>query len=327
MKFAIIGTGFITESFLQEASFCKGFEPTALVSRSLEHGQTFALKYGIPEVYDSLDEVIHNEAIEAAYIASPNSFHMPQAIRFLKTGKHVLCEKPIASNVAEFQKMLDCAEKNGALLLEAMRTAFDPSLRSLKNLISEMGKPRRAVLIYCHYSSRYDRFKNGEDVNTFNPSLSNSALMDLGVYCVRLMLELFGVPSKIQAANIKLQNGFEGSGTICASYPEMTTELLYSKIADSHVCSEIQFENGSILIQDVARLSGISIIRGGKTVLLPDDSEFLLLPEIKEFIRLTGNREEARRYNRMSLETLRILDEARRQGGVIFPADQDSNEG
>lgn len=322
MKFALVGTGAITAWFLREARLCSAFEAIAIVSRSREQAIDFAQKHDIPLAYDSLDQVACNPNIDAVYIASPNASHMAQAIQMLKAGKHVFCEKPIASNVQELQLMLDCARRNQRLLFEGIRNAYAPNLAVLRMLVSGMGQPRRAMLSFCRYSSRYDRFREGENVNTFNPDLSNSALMDMGVYCVRLMLELFGQPLKIAAASVRLANGFEGSGTILASYPAMTAELLYSKIATGQALSEIQFENGCIQIQDMASLDGITLYKNGRTELSLLHPQNTITAEVDYFTQLSIGDAGYRRACDLSLAALTIMDEARRQCGIVFPADQ-----
>lgn len=70
--------------------------------------------------------------IDAVYIASPNALHCEQTCLFLESGKHVLCEKPLCSNLPEAQKMVETARQNGVLLMEAMKTPTLPNYLSLK---------------------------------------------------------------------------------------------------------------------------------------------------------------------------------------------------
>ena len=87
--------------------------------------------------------------------ASPNSFHAAQSIMLLTGKKHVLCEKPAASNAWEWSAMVRAAEKNGVVVLEAMRPVFHPGFQAIKDCLPRLGTLRRATFIYCQYSSRY----------------------------------------------------------------------------------------------------------------------------------------------------------------------------
>ena len=98
MNFAIIGTNFISDWFMAAGKHCEKLHVQAVYSRTMEKGRAFADKYGIPDCYDSLEKLAAAENVEAVYVASPNAFHASQSIQMLEAGKHVLCEKSIASN-------------------------------------------------------------------------------------------------------------------------------------------------------------------------------------------------------------------------------------
>lgn len=322
MKIGIIGTGEITAKFIANASLNPEFEAAALLSRSRERGEAFAASCGIPKVYTTLEEMAADETLEAVYIASPNSLHCEQSIRMSEAGKHVFCEKAVASNSSELIAMLSAAEKNGKAFLEAMRPAFNPDLARLKAKIAEMGQPRNALISVCKYSSRYDAFRKGDVMNAFDPSLSNGAVMDMGSYSIFMLVALFGEPRQIFCTDVKLNNGFDGFGSFVGVYPNMAAEVLYSKINWSKVGSEIMFDDGSITIGDIPGVSNIEIHRRG------GQSEKMVktgLPEYKEeaamFIRCCKNPERAKPYHELSLAVMRVIDEVKRQNGIVFPAD------
>ena len=103
VRFAVIGTNFITDNFMNAGSQCEGFKVQAVYSRSMEKAKEYAEKYGIEDCYDSLDALAAAKDIDAVYVASPNALHAGQSIKMLKAGKHVLCEKTIASNSGEIR--------------------------------------------------------------------------------------------------------------------------------------------------------------------------------------------------------------------------------
>ncbi|HEY4390743.1 MAG TPA: Gfo/Idh/MocA family oxidoreductase, partial [Paenibacillus sp.] len=116
VRFGIIGTNWITERFIDAAMETERFELAAVYSRTEEKGRAFAAKYGNPAVYSEVSAMASSSEIDAVYIASPNSLHMEHAILCMDQGKHVLCEKPMASNVAEIRKMIEAAKRNNVIL-------------------------------------------------------------------------------------------------------------------------------------------------------------------------------------------------------------------
>ena len=96
--------------------------------------------------------------------------------------------------------------------MEAMKTTLLPNFQVIKENIHRIGKVRRYFTSFCKYSSRYDKYKNGEILNAFKPELSNGALMDIGVYCIEPIINLFGKPKSIKANGFMLESGVDGQG-------------------------------------------------------------------------------------------------------------------
>jgi predicted dehydrogenase len=294
----------------------------AVYSRKQETGDTFAGKHNIANVYTDYEEFLQSD-IDAVYIATPTYAHCPQALKAMEYKKHVLCEKIMAVNEKEASEMFRCAQKNEVVLLEAMRPDFDPAFDLVKEHLRKIGKLRRVTLEYCQYSSRYNRFRQGEVLNAFNPELSNAAIMDIGVYCIHTLVRLLGMPEEIKAFSTKLKNGFEGSGVVLMQYHDMMAEAIYSKITDSVNPSIFLGEEGSILIEGVAKPQSVEIIyRDGsreKISYTPADNNMVY--ELREFARLISEKCTRHPYREYSLDTARVVDEARRQNGIVFQAD------
>lgn len=326
VRFAVIGTNFITDRFIEAGRQCEGFYLQAVYSRTMERAKEYADQYQVEDCYDSLEDLAAAENIDAVYVASPNVCHAGQSIQMMNAGKHVLCEKPMASNARELEEMLQAAKDNHVVLLEAMRPVFDPGFAAIQEQLPKLGTIRRATFQYCQYSSRYDKFKRGVIENAFKPELSNGALMDIGVYCVHPMVKLFGKPDHILASGFKLSTGAEGMGTIVARYgEEMQAELLYSKITDSILPSQIQGEEGSMIIEEIPDTVCLKIRRRSdkqwEEIHIEKNSNNMYY-EIEEFIRLVENGESAAQHNQYSIWSLEVMDEARRQMGIVFPADK-----
>lgn len=339
MKIGMIGTNFISDEFVDAAMRIGGYELHSVYSRREETGRRFADRHRIAHVYTEMEPFLSDPELEAVYIASPNSFHCPQAIAAMNHGKHALVEKPIASNLAELTRMEAAARENGVILMEAMRPAYLPAYDWIKANLGRLGGIRGVEFHFCQYSRRYDRFKEGEVLNAFNPELSNAALMDIGVYVLHTFLMLFGRPEKVFSSSVKLSNGMEGCGTALFTYPEMTATLNWSKISDNPQPSLILGEDGFMTLDRLSRLEQVTLsLRNGESEVFVDDrTDNNMIYELEKFRELVGRNtsgkaaespdtafgEDILSITRLCVE---LTDEIRRQTGIVFPADNLSEE-
>ena len=327
IRFGMIGTGKIAEKFWQANRYGKDFELTAVYSRTLERARQFGFQKGQLQYFDDLEAFANSDCIDAVYVASPNCCHYEQVMTLLKAGKHVLCEKPMASNLEEVQEMFAEAEKQNLILLEGMRSIYAPSFQKMIPYMETLGTIRRATLQYCQYSSRYDNYKRGIVENAFKPELSNGALMDIGVYVVSCMIRLFGAPKSIKASGVKLHNGVDGAGTILMEYPDMIGEAIYSKITDSAMPSQIQGEDASMLVQEIENVKDLRIVRKGVVQSIHfEQSDNILNYETQEFIKMIKTGMGWEKSKEITVETMKVLDEARKQLHIVFPADKKPKE-
>ncbi|WP_138755801.1 Gfo/Idh/MocA family protein [Paenibacillus sinopodophylli] len=326
IRFGIIGTNWITETFIEAAREVEDFALAAVYSRSAETADAFADKHQIAGRFTDITEMAASGKIDAVYIASPNSFHARHAIACMKQGIHVLCEKPIASNAYELRQMIAAAKENGVLLMEALKSTFLPGFQAIQENISKLGEVRRYFATYCQYSSRYDAYKSGTVLNAFNPSFSNGALMDLGIYCLYPLVALFGKPDVVKATGVMLESGVDGEGSIVLQYATMDAVIMYSKITHSSLPSEIQGESGSIVIDKISEPSRVQIVYrdGTSEDISRETSSKFMFYEAKAFIELVKASRTESNVNSFtnSLITLEIMDEARKQIGLSYPADQ-----
>lgn len=327
IRFGVIGTNSITDKVLAGASFDSRFELAAVYSRTQEKADEFAAKYGTAHTFTSLEDMAASDCIDAVYIASPNSLHAAQSILFMQQGKHVLCEKPLASNSRELRSMIEAARKYNVVLMEAMKPTLTPNFGAISDNMDKVGVVRRYFSCYCQYSSRYDKLKEGVVLNAFKPELSNGAAMDLGVYTIYPMVVLFGRPSKIDATGLKLATGVDGQGAVNFEYQGMNATILYSKIADSSLPTEIQGEDATITADRINIIGKVSLKyrNGATTDLTIPATMHEYYYEVAEFIDLieSGKTESEINSHENSLITIEIVDEIRRQLGVKYPADSE----
>ncbi|SEO04833.1 Predicted dehydrogenase [Amphibacillus marinus] len=326
VRFGVIGTNWITERFLSAAAEVDDFQLTAVYSRTEKKAQAFAEQYQIAHTFTDLIEFAQSDRFDAVYIASPTALHASQSICCLENGKHVLVEKPIASNQAEFERMVEAAKSNQVLLMEALKTTHVPNFTVIKEQLERIGPVRRVVANFCQYSSDYDAFKEGIVLNAFKPELSNGALMDLGVYTAYPCVALFGEPESVHADVYLLSSGVDAHGTMTLKYPGLIVDLMFSKITTSRIPSEIQGERGTITIDKLSNMTGLTRIDmdGTSTDIAVYQKEATMYYELDHFVKLilAGQTESGTNSFATSRQTIRVLDRARASVGLVFPADQ-----
>ena len=323
IRFAVIGTNWITRQFVDAAHETGKYKLTAVYSRSLEQAQTFANDYPVEHLFTSLDAMAQSEDIDAVYIASPNSLHFPQTKLFLQHRKHVICEKPLASNLHEVEQAIALARENQVVLFEAFKTASLPNFQILQQSLEKVGPVRKAFINYCQYSSRYQRYLDGENPNTFNPAFSNGSIMDIGFYCLASAVALWGEPKQVQASASLLDSGVDAHGIAVLDYGDFSVTLQHSKVSDSTLPSEIQGEAGALVVEKISECQKVSFIpRGSKAQDLSQPQHInTMLYEAEEFARLVENNEVDHPALEVSRITAKVQTEIRRQTGVVFPAD------
>ena len=161
---------------------------TAIASRQLEKAQAAARRLGIEKAYGSYEELLADTDVDAVYLPLPNHLHVPWAIKALKAGKHVLCEKPIGLNAAEAQELLEASRKFSRLkVMEAFMYRHHPQWQWAKQRVSEgkIGELRTIQSFFSYYNSDPNNIRNKVDIG-------GGGLMDIGCYCISLSRFIFG---------------------------------------------------------------------------------------------------------------------------------------
>lgn len=328
INLGVIGSGFIVDNFLEAASEFENLNLHTFYSRSESKAISFKEKYKFDKYSTCLEDMAKDKNLDAVYIASPNAIHHDQAILFLQNKKHVLCEKSFASNYKEALNMINTAKRNNVVIMEAMRITVTPNFKILKDNLHKIGEIRRCFASFCQYSSRYDQYKEGTILNAFKKELSNGALMDIGVYCLAPIINLFGLPNNIKSNTFLLNTGVDGQGSAILDYETMDAVVIYSKIANSYIPSEIQGESGSILIDKMNNFENIKIVYRDGTVenIGVKQHKNNMYYEVEEFIKLVELSHREAVYSSLNtldntLNTMLTMDRIREDLNIIFPAD------
>lgn len=347
VRFATIGTSGIAEQFLLALPEVEGAQYVAAYSRSLEGARAFGEKHGATRFFDSIDELAACDEVDAVYIASPNALHAPQALALIAAGKHVLVEKSFASNEREAREVFDAAREQGVVALEAMRNLHVPAFAAIEGTLPELGAVRLATLRFSKVTSRMARLAAGERLNIFDPRMSAGALMDIGVYCVEPAIALFGRPQEVRALSVTA--GVPGetderyakidlAGEVLLGYGDKVVSLSYGKMSDDVLSSQIEGERATLAwdatsCPEKLRTYGHEdkgmVFRVEGPDASPVDVEVPerdMACEIRTFVGAVAGEAEAvahrARLEAVTLDSLAVMDEVRRQVGVRFPADE-----
>jgi predicted dehydrogenase len=176
-------------------------ELVAVAARKPDRARKFAAKHRIPRVHASYDELLADPEIDAIYNPLPNGLHCEWTIRALEAGKHVLCEKPIASNADEAGRMAEAAEKTGRVLIEAFHWRYHPLAARMKALVdgSELGPVRHIEAALCFPMPMRNDIRYQYD-------LAGGATMDAGCYPINMVRFLAGAEPQVVSARARLMS-------------------------------------------------------------------------------------------------------------------------
>lgn len=180
LKIGILGTArIIPTSILKPVSKNPLASVEALASENSAKAQALCKKFHIPKLYSSYEDLLQDQTLDAVYIPLPNHLHCKWTLLALSAGKHVLCEKPLASNANDAQAMMDLAHKKNLVLMEAFHYRFHPFALRLKEIVTsgEIGKIQQ-----IEASQNWWFF--GKNDNCFQYDLSGGVLMGTGCYLI-----------------------------------------------------------------------------------------------------------------------------------------------
>lgn len=202
VRFGILGAARIAPAALcHPARTVKEAAVVAVASRDPARAHAFAKRFNIPKVHQTYQDLISDPELDAVYIPLPNSLHAEWAIRAMKAGKHVLCEKPLASNADEAREMARVAAQTGRILVEAFHYRYHPLATRLKAIVDsgELGSIQHLEAHFC-----VPLILPG-DIR-YQYELAGGATMDLGCYTVNLLRYLTGMEPKVSAAYARLSS-------------------------------------------------------------------------------------------------------------------------
>ena len=323
IKLGTIGSGDIVRSILDGVRQTEGIECVAVYSRTLEKGKSLAEKYDIASVYTDMKTFLSDEEMNFVYIASPNSLHYEQTKQALLAGKHVICEKPFCTSLAEAEELFAIAEKKGLILVEAVTTTFLPNYEILKRELPKIGRIRLVMSNYSQYSSRYDKLLQGELPNVFNPAFAGGALMDINFYNVFLNVALFGKPeAAVYYPNFCDSVAIDSSGSFVMQYLDFVSQNAGAKDTFGVNFFQIEGEKGYIYIEGGSNgLQSIKVVtKESEEIFNEQDNPDRWFYEVQNLTKiiLADDREAISQRKQITLDVVGVMEEARKEAGLIF---------
>jgi predicted dehydrogenase len=201
LRFGILGAARIAPmALVRPAREVAEAEVAAVAARDVAKARAFAAKHGIARVHESYDALLADPELDAIYNPLPNGLHCEWTIKALEAGKHVLCEKPLASNADEAVRMAAAARDTGKKLVEAFHWRYHPLAARVRELLASgaIGAPR-------HYAARF-AFPIGflrNDIR-WRWDLAGGALMDTGCYTISMLRHTAGAEPEVVGATAAL---------------------------------------------------------------------------------------------------------------------------
>ncbi len=222
IRWGIIGAGNIAHRFAESLKHVEDGELIAISCRKMEKARAFAGEYPCSYLYDDGGYgLLENPEVDAVYISLPHGLHCEGAIRAMKAGKAVLCEKPAVLTTEEMDQIIQTSRETGILFMEAMKTRFVPVHRLISEVLEKgvTGQIRRVETSLCNKSPQ-----RAPDKYLYDP-VQGGILLDCGIYCASWIDELtsgkYG-PPEIRLADFRMEGKVESYAKSWLLYKDQT---------------------------------------------------------------------------------------------------------
>lgn len=320
MRWGIIGLGKIANTFAKDLQLVEEAELVAVASRDIEKAKVFGKAYNAKNIFGNYNELFTCNEVDVIYIATPHTSHAALSMAAMRLGKHVLCEKPAGINSKEIAQIITVAREHNVFFMEALWSRFNPTIKKVKELAD---KGTIGTIGFLSASFAFYAMDRDEESRLLNPEFAGGSILDIGIYPIFLAYLLLGKPNAIMAASNFSAIGTEIQTSIIFKYAKAQAILYSGFISDSDMSAEISGDKGVItILPRWHEATSFSI----KTT---EKEEILNLPklgkgythEIEEVHSCIkeGRKESTLWSYKNSLDLANLLDEVRKQSGVVFP--------
>ncbi len=215
VRWGIIGTGRIAQTFASDLAPLAEGEVVAVGSRSADGAEAFARRFGVARHHAGYEALCEDPGVDCVYVATPHPFHRDHALLALSRGKPVLVEKAFAMTAAEAREVVEASRHAGLFAMEAMWTRFLPHVVALRERVAA-GVLGEVVLLVADHGKWFARDPASR---LFAPELGGGALLDLGVYPVSFASMLLGPPSSVRSMVTPAFTGVDATTSILLGHP------------------------------------------------------------------------------------------------------------
>ena len=318
VNWAVYGPGFIANAFAMDFPHSDKNRLVAVGARRLEKAQEYAEKYGLKKAYGKLEDLAKDPEIDVVYVATTTRSHYEIMKTLLKAGKHVLAEKEITMNAAQFEECMKLAKENNVIIAEGLTSHYEPVMAFMKKKIAagEYGK-LHFVTVTCGSLKPYD--KNNR---YFSPEIGGGAIFDIGCYAIGFAnYFLSEYPTKVLSEGLICDTGVDQKSAYILrnSKDEMATVLINLRSKTEKI-GIIACEDAFIRIEQFIRAHKATVtFEDGRieTYEFPVRQLDAEVEALGDDI-LAGNKDCTICPAELSLSVLKVMDEARKQWGYKF---------
>ncbi len=204
-NWGLLSTAKINNAILAAAPHSSRGQLLGIASRDAARAQAYAAEHGLARHYGSYEAMLADPDIHIIYNGLPNGLHAEWTIKALEAGKHVLCEKPFASTLAEVDAMHAAAQRAGRVVTEAFMYRHHPMTLKLKELVDD-GSLGRVRLLRMAFSFSLVHVPGNV---RWSSELKGGSIWDVGCYPISLARYLFGAPTRVHAWQVTGASGVD----------------------------------------------------------------------------------------------------------------------
>lgn len=211
LKWGILSTADITNTMIPVIQKNERCEVRAVASRSLERATEHASKHNIPKSYGNYKGMLEDKEIDAVYISLPNSMHREWCIAAARAGKHILCEKPLATVTDEAKEIVDEASKNKVFLQEGFMYRYHPQTLKAKEIVESgvLGELKYLHGVFSFFFAEAYGEKGATNYR-MNSAMGGGVLWDMGSYLINYFrylidqepVNVYGYAEKYQGSKV-----------------------------------------------------------------------------------------------------------------------------
>lgn len=323
LRWGVMGTGWIAERFVASLHAHSSQDVVAVGSRRHDTAAAFAQKAGVPRAHGSYQDLAGDPDIDVIYVATPHTEHFDGAVLALQAGKHTLVEKPFAINADQARQIADVAHTCGLFCMEAHWTTFLPKYDVLHQLLDgdALGQLNAVVADFGEWFPPQHRI--------FRPELAGGPMLDLGLYLISFAVNVLGIPDQVLARSVTHHTGVQAQAGMILTHGDRQSVLHTTILANTPTRATIAGTDATLTVDGPFYQPGgftLTSVDGDRTLRYDEPRTAhqggLHYQATEVARRITaGDTESPMRPLDLSIQTITVMDEIRRQTNDRLPGE------